>query len=359
MGRGARILPPGRERSRSARGDRRRPVVARRCRRDSRRARSGPTGSSAPRGDRVGAARVASASPGTRCCSAAGRRSRAAGSNVRHGCSPTSRSAAEHAWLAVREAEVALNSGTPEVARAAAERAIAIGEQTGVEDVQVVGRSLEGRRSRPGRRDRRRHAAARRVGRRRDSRRDRRSDVDVEGVLQPDLGLREGRRRRAGDPVVRRGEGVRRAVGAADALQRVPYAIRRRAPAARDVARGGAGADGRDRRPGQRPAGGARRGHCAARRAAAAPGTARRGPQAVRAVGAQLRGTHGHGRARSRRRRRGDRSRARAAPGARGPTSISALRGSRYCCSWCGQRPRRAASRRRAPRPSNWNGSPT
>ena len=44
----------------------------------------------------------------------------------------------------MREAEVALNSGMPEVARAAAERAIAIGEQTGVEDVQVVGRSLEG-----------------------------------------------------------------------------------------------------------------------------------------------------------------------------------------------------------------------
>jgi ATP/maltotriose-dependent transcriptional regulator MalT len=50
----------------------------------------------------------------------------------------------EHAWLAVREAEVALNTGEPEVAHAAAQRALAIGEEIGDEDVQVVARSLEG-----------------------------------------------------------------------------------------------------------------------------------------------------------------------------------------------------------------------
>ncbi|HEX7525316.1 MAG TPA: LuxR C-terminal-related transcriptional regulator, partial [Gaiellaceae bacterium] len=50
----------------------------------------------------------------------------------------------EHAWLAVREAEVALNEGVPAVALAAARRAIALGEETGHDDVQVVGRSLEG-----------------------------------------------------------------------------------------------------------------------------------------------------------------------------------------------------------------------
>jgi LuxR family maltose regulon positive regulatory protein len=50
----------------------------------------------------------------------------------------------EHAWLAVRQAEVAINAGIPDVAREAAQRAVAIGEETGHEDVQVVGRSLEG-----------------------------------------------------------------------------------------------------------------------------------------------------------------------------------------------------------------------
>ena len=50
----------------------------------------------------------------------------------------------EHAWLAVREAEVALAAGTPAVARDAAERAIAIAAELGREDIQVVGRSLEG-----------------------------------------------------------------------------------------------------------------------------------------------------------------------------------------------------------------------
>src|SRR5689334_1516081 len=52
--------------------------------------------------------------------------------------------AAEHGWLAVREAEVALQTGTPEAARAAAHRAVDYGEQAGSEDVQVAGRSLEG-----------------------------------------------------------------------------------------------------------------------------------------------------------------------------------------------------------------------
>jgi ATP/maltotriose-dependent transcriptional regulator MalT len=51
---------------------------------------------------------------------------------------------AEHGWLAVREAEVALQTGTPEAAREAAHRAVELGEQAGSEDVQVAGRSLEG-----------------------------------------------------------------------------------------------------------------------------------------------------------------------------------------------------------------------
>lgn len=52
--------------------------------------------------------------------------------------------AGEHAWLAVREAEVALAAGDPEDALVAARRAIAIAEQLTLEDAQVVGRSLEG-----------------------------------------------------------------------------------------------------------------------------------------------------------------------------------------------------------------------
>ncbi|MDX6541478.1 MAG: hypothetical protein QOI71_3088 [Gaiellales bacterium] len=51
---------------------------------------------------------------------------------------------AEHAWLAVRAAEVALATGEPSVAGVAAQRAIAIAEQLALEAVQVVGRSLEG-----------------------------------------------------------------------------------------------------------------------------------------------------------------------------------------------------------------------
>jgi ATP/maltotriose-dependent transcriptional regulator MalT len=51
---------------------------------------------------------------------------------------------AEHGWLAVREAEVALQTGTPEGAREAALRAVELGAQTDSEDVQVAGRSLEG-----------------------------------------------------------------------------------------------------------------------------------------------------------------------------------------------------------------------
>ena len=50
----------------------------------------------------------------------------------------------EHAWLAVRQAEVALASGDPGVAHSAARRAISIAEQLSEEEVQVVGRSLEG-----------------------------------------------------------------------------------------------------------------------------------------------------------------------------------------------------------------------
>jgi ATP/maltotriose-dependent transcriptional regulator MalT len=53
-------------------------------------------------------------------------------------------SSAEHAWLAVREAEVALAAGAPVRARQAAQRAISIAAGLSREDVQVVGRSLEG-----------------------------------------------------------------------------------------------------------------------------------------------------------------------------------------------------------------------
>ena len=51
---------------------------------------------------------------------------------------------AEHAWLAVREAEVALNAGDSAAALAAATRALEVGAEVGHEEVQVVGRSLEG-----------------------------------------------------------------------------------------------------------------------------------------------------------------------------------------------------------------------
>jgi ATP/maltotriose-dependent transcriptional regulator MalT len=51
---------------------------------------------------------------------------------------------AEHAWLAVREAEVALAVGDPERALAAARRAVALAEELGHEEAEVVGHSLEG-----------------------------------------------------------------------------------------------------------------------------------------------------------------------------------------------------------------------
>jgi ATP/maltotriose-dependent transcriptional regulator MalT len=50
----------------------------------------------------------------------------------------------EHAWLAVREAEVALAAGEPVVTREAAARAVALGGEVGSEEVQVIGRSLDG-----------------------------------------------------------------------------------------------------------------------------------------------------------------------------------------------------------------------
>lgn len=50
----------------------------------------------------------------------------------------------EHAWLAVREAEVELSAHDPDTALAAARRAIALGADLDVGDVQIVGRSLEG-----------------------------------------------------------------------------------------------------------------------------------------------------------------------------------------------------------------------
>jgi ATP/maltotriose-dependent transcriptional regulator MalT len=95
-------------------------------------------------GDRIGAARVASALAwdsllfGGRPAVAQGWLERAARLLGEEPISP------EHGWLAVREAEVALQTGTPEHARVAAQQAIELGGRTGREDLQVVGRSLEG-----------------------------------------------------------------------------------------------------------------------------------------------------------------------------------------------------------------------
>jgi ATP/maltotriose-dependent transcriptional regulator MalT len=96
------------------------------------------------RNDNLGAARVAEALAwdsilfGGRPAVARGWLDRAARLLADEPLSP------EHAWLAVREAEVALAAGTPAVGRDAAGRAIAIAAELGREDIQVVGRSLEG-----------------------------------------------------------------------------------------------------------------------------------------------------------------------------------------------------------------------
>jgi ATP/maltotriose-dependent transcriptional regulator MalT len=96
------------------------------------------------RGDRLGAARVAGALAwdavlfGGRTAVARGWLDRARRLLDDEPTGP------EHAWVAVREAEVALASGEPAVAREAAERAVSIAEQAEREDVAVVGRSLEG-----------------------------------------------------------------------------------------------------------------------------------------------------------------------------------------------------------------------
>jgi len=96
------------------------------------------------RGDRLGAARVAAALAwdsvlfGGRTAVARGWLDRGARLLTDEALS------VEHAWLAVREAEVALASGTPDAAKEAAERAIAIARRIDREDVEVVGRSLEG-----------------------------------------------------------------------------------------------------------------------------------------------------------------------------------------------------------------------
>jgi hypothetical protein len=50
----------------------------------------------------------------------------------------------EHAWLAIREAEVALATGSASDARAAAERAVWIATELRQEELEVIGRSLEG-----------------------------------------------------------------------------------------------------------------------------------------------------------------------------------------------------------------------
>ena len=92
------------------------------------------------RGDRLGAARVASALAwdsilcGGRTAVAAGWLERSARLLEEEPLG------LEHAWLAVREAEVALASGASPEGRDAARRAVAIGEQLGLEEVQVAGR---------------------------------------------------------------------------------------------------------------------------------------------------------------------------------------------------------------------------
>jgi len=96
------------------------------------------------RGDRVGAARVASALAwdsilfGGRTAVARGWLDRAARLLEDEEPRP------EHAWLAIREAEVALATGAPAEAQLAAERAISLAAGLGREDIQVVGRSLQG-----------------------------------------------------------------------------------------------------------------------------------------------------------------------------------------------------------------------
>jgi ATP/maltotriose-dependent transcriptional regulator MalT len=96
------------------------------------------------RGDRLGAARVAGALAwdsilfGGRTAVAQGWLDRAGRLLEEEPLGP------EHAWIAVREAEVALAAGEPALAKEAAERAISIAGQVDREDVQVVGRSLEG-----------------------------------------------------------------------------------------------------------------------------------------------------------------------------------------------------------------------
>ena len=95
-------------------------------------------------GDHVGAARVASTLAwdsllfGGRAAVARGWLERAARLLGEEPVGP------EHAWLAVREAEIALSGGELERAREAARRAAEIGVEIGNEDVQIVGRSLEG-----------------------------------------------------------------------------------------------------------------------------------------------------------------------------------------------------------------------
>ena len=83
-------------------------------------------------------------SRGTPSSSGAAWRSRAAGSTAPAASSPMRSVSPEHAWLAVREAEVALAAGAPAVAREAAARAVSLGGEVGSEEVQVIGRSLDG-----------------------------------------------------------------------------------------------------------------------------------------------------------------------------------------------------------------------
>jgi DNA-binding NarL/FixJ family response regulator len=95
-------------------------------------------------GDRLGAARVAGALAWDSILF--GRRTAVARGWIDRGARLVEEEppSAEHAWLAVREAEVALASGVPATAREAAKRAIALASELGLEEIEVVGRSLEG-----------------------------------------------------------------------------------------------------------------------------------------------------------------------------------------------------------------------
>ena len=232
------LLQWRRRRPRGARGGGHRALVARRRRCDVRgaRARLPPLpGARRPpgRGPRRQRAGV-----GLRALRRPHRGRRAAGSSARGACSRTSRRAPSRRGSPCARPRSRWHPASRRSrVRPPSARSRSPARSTR-EDVQVVGRSLEGLSLVHEGLGRRGHAAARRVGRRRDRGRRQGPDVGRQGVLQPDRRVRARRRRRARDAVVRAGQGVRAALGAADALQRLPDAVRLGAPADRRLERG-------------------------------------------------------------------------------------------------------------------------